>query len=68
MAADTYTKKKYKAKPYTTYNIFKGYEKTIANYKNTDQAIKFLKNHYKNKIKVVPDLIIIADKKIPKTL
>lgn len=62
VAADTYTKKEYKAKPYTVYNIFKGYEKTIADCKNTDEAISFLKSYYKNKIKVVPDLAIVADK------
>ncbi len=62
VAADTYTKKKYRAKPYTLYNIFKGYEKTVSDFKNVDEAINFLKEHYKNKIKVVPDLIIVADR------
>ena len=62
VAADTYTKKIYKTKPYTIYNIFKGYEKTISNHKNVDEALNFLKDFYKNKIKVVPDLVMVADK------
>ncbi len=61
--ADTYTKKKYKAKPYTIHNIFKGNEKTIAENKDVNGAIKFLKKYYKEKIKYVPDLIIVGDKK-----
>ncbi|MFH1838616.1 MAG: carcinine hydrolase/isopenicillin-N N-acyltransferase family protein [Candidatus Kuenenbacteria bacterium] len=62
VAADTYTKKRYKAKPYTVYNIFKCYEKIIADYKNVDDALNFLKKYYTSKI-CVPDLIIIGDKK-----
>jgi hypothetical protein len=63
VAADTYTKKEYMAKPYTTYNIFKGYEKTISDHKNVDDALVFLKDYYKKKIKHVPDLLILGDKK-----
>jgi|TARA_B100002003_G_C14049959_1_gene505731 hypothetical protein len=62
VAADTYTKKEYKSNKKTTENIFKGYEKTISEYKNTKEALKFLKQYYKNKIKIIPDLFIIADK------
>jgi len=62
VAASVYTKKTYKASPHTTHNIFKGYEKTISNHKNVDEAIRFLKNFYKNKIKIVPDLVMIADR------
>lgn len=62
VAASAYTKKIYKAKPYTIYNIFKGYEKMISNHKSVDEAICFLKNFYKNKIKIVPDIVIIADR------
>ena len=61
VTADTYTKKIYKAKPHTIYNIFKGYEKTIADYRNVDEGINFLKKYYTSKINV-PDLIILGDK------
>jgi hypothetical protein len=62
VAADTYTKKTYKEGPHTTNGIFKGYEKTISDYKNVDEALGFLKDFYKNKIKVVPDLVMVADR------
>ncbi|MBI4652927.1 hypothetical protein HY750_01605 [Candidatus Kuenenbacteria bacterium] len=50
VAADTYTKKKYKAKPHTIDNILKGYEKTIVDYKNVDEGIAFLKKYFTSKI------------------
>jgi len=63
VAADTYTKKEYKSNKKVTENIFKGYEKTISDYKDVKEALEFLKQWYKNKIKKVPDLLVIADRK-----
>ena len=63
VAADTYTKKEYKAKKSVVDEIFRGYEKAIADFKTTDEAVKFLKKFYKSRIKIVPDLLILADRK-----
>ena len=62
VSADTYTKKNYKARPWTINKIFQGNEKVISKNKNVKQAIHFLKSKYKNEIKDVPDLIILGDK------
>lgn len=62
VAADAYTKDKYKLKPHTANKIFKAYEKLVADFPNLKTGEKFLKNYYLRKIRV-PDLIIIADKK-----
>jgi len=62
VAADTYTKKIYKSDTQTSNNIFKGYEKTVSDHKNVNEALSFLKNFYKNKIKLVPDIVMVADR------
>lgn len=52
VAADTYTKKKYRTEPYTRYNIFKGYEKLISDFRSVDEAEGFLEKYYFTKISV----------------
>lgn len=61
VAADTYTKKEYEEGPNTVDNIFMAYERTIANHKNIDDALPFLKGFYSTKI-TIPDMIILADR------